>query len=42
MFTRASAVRVTVHKPQAPITAIFEGVGKRLTRHCADRHRRIA
>jgi dihydroneopterin aldolase len=39
---RASAVRVTVHKPQAPITAILEDVGIELTRYRADRHRRTA
>ncbi|MGM4931070.1 dihydroneopterin aldolase [Tardiphaga sp. 619_E2_N8_5] len=38
----ATAVRITAHKPQAPITAIFEDVGIRLTRYRADRHRRTA
>jgi dihydroneopterin aldolase len=42
MFARASAVRIAVHKPQAPITAIFEEVGISLTRYRADRHRRTA
>jgi 7,8-dihydroneopterin aldolase/epimerase/oxygenase len=31
-FARISAVRVTVHKPHAPIAAIFEDVGVILTR----------
>src|ERR1700743_1814535 len=31
-FSRISAVRVTVHKPHAPIAAIFEDVGVILTR----------
>jgi len=26
-FTRVSAVKVTVHKPHAPIAAIFDDVG---------------
>lgn len=32
-FERISAVRVTVHKPHAPIAAIFDDVGVVLTRH---------
>ena len=31
-FARVSAVKVTVHKPHAPIDAIFEDVGVMLTR----------
>jgi dihydroneopterin aldolase len=31
-FSRISAVRITVHKPHAPIAAIFEDVGVILTR----------
>jgi 7,8-dihydroneopterin aldolase/epimerase/oxygenase len=31
-FPRVSAVKVTVHKPHAPIAAIFEDVGVVLTR----------
>ena len=31
-FPRVSAVKVTVHKPHAPIAAIFEDVGVTLTR----------
>ena len=31
-FPRISAVRVTVHKPHAPIQAIFDDVGVTLTR----------
>jgi 7,8-dihydroneopterin aldolase/epimerase/oxygenase len=31
-FSRISAVKVTVHKPHAPIAAIFEDVGVILTR----------
>ena len=31
-FTRISAVKVTVHKPHAPIAAIFDDVGVVLTR----------
>jgi dihydroneopterin aldolase len=31
-FSRVSAVKVTVHKPHAPIAAIFEDVGVVLTR----------
>ncbi|MCA1456802.1 dihydroneopterin aldolase [Bradyrhizobium sp. BRP22] len=31
-FTRVSAVKVTVHKPHAPIAAIFEDVGVVLIR----------
>jgi dihydroneopterin aldolase len=31
-FLRVSAVRVTVHKPHAPIDAIFDDVGVMLTR----------
>jgi dihydroneopterin aldolase len=31
-FSRVSAVKVTVHKPHAPIAAIFEDVGVILTR----------
>jgi dihydroneopterin aldolase len=31
-FARISAVKVTVHKPHAPIAAIFEDVGVILTR----------
>lgn len=42
VHARASAVRIAVHKPQAPITAIFEDVGITLTRCRADRHRRTA
>ena len=32
-FPRVSAVKVTVHKPHAPIAAIFEDVGVVLTRN---------
>jgi dihydroneopterin aldolase len=32
-FERISAVKVTVHKPHAPIAAIFDDVGVVLTRH---------
>ena len=32
-FARVDAVKVTVHKPHAPIAAIFEDVGVVLTRH---------
>jgi dihydroneopterin aldolase len=32
MFARVSAVKITVHKPHAPIAAIFEDVGVVLTR----------
>src|SRR3954462_11211999 len=32
-FTRVRAVKVTVHKPHAPIAAIFEDVGVMLTRN---------
>jgi dihydroneopterin aldolase len=32
-FPRIDAVKVTVHKPHAPIAAIFEDVGVVLTRH---------
>jgi 7,8-dihydroneopterin aldolase/epimerase/oxygenase len=31
-FARVSAVKITVHKPHAPIDAIFEDVGVMLTR----------
>jgi len=31
-FARVRAVKVTVHKPHAPIDAIFEDVGVMLTR----------
>ena len=31
-FSRIDAVKVTVHKPHAPIAAIFEDVGVVLTR----------
>jgi dihydroneopterin aldolase len=31
-FPRINAVKVTVHKPHAPIAAIFEDVGVILTR----------
>jgi 7,8-dihydroneopterin aldolase/epimerase/oxygenase len=31
-FSRVSAIKVTVHKPHAPIAAIFEDVGVVLTR----------
>jgi dihydroneopterin aldolase len=31
-FPRVSAIRVTVHKPHAPIAAIFDDVGITLTR----------
>ncbi len=31
-FPRISAIKVTVHKPHAPIAAIFEDVGVVLTR----------
>lgn len=31
-FTRVSAVKVTVHKPHAPIAAIFDDVGVVITR----------
>lgn len=31
-FSRISGVKVTVHKPHAPIAAIFEDVGVILTR----------
>ena len=31
-FARVSAVKVTIHKPHAPIAAIFEDVGVVLTR----------
>ena len=31
-FTRISAVKVTVHKPHAPIAAIFDDVGVVITR----------
>ena len=31
-FPRISAIKVTVHKPHAPIAAIFEDVGVTLTR----------
>ncbi|TAK49713.1 MAG: dihydroneopterin aldolase [Xanthobacteraceae bacterium] len=31
-FIRISAVRITVHKPHAPIAAIFDDVGVTLTR----------
>lgn len=34
-FDRARAVSVTVHKPQAPIVAIFDDVGIRITRRRA-------
>lgn len=36
-FDRARAVSVTVHKPQAPIVAIFDDVGIRITRRRAVR-----
>jgi 7,8-dihydroneopterin aldolase/epimerase/oxygenase len=36
-FDRAYAVSVTVHKPQAPIAAIFDDVGIRITRRRAAR-----
>ena len=36
-FDRARAVSVIVHKPQAPIVAIFDDVGIRITRRRADR-----
>ena len=36
-FDRARAVSVTVHKPQAPIVAIFDDVGIRITRRRAAR-----
>jgi 7,8-dihydroneopterin aldolase/epimerase/oxygenase len=36
-FDRARAVSVTVHKPQAPIVAIFDDVGIRITRRRATR-----
>ncbi|MDB5486028.1 MAG: dihydroneopterin aldolase [Tardiphaga sp.] len=32
-FPKISTVRVTVHKPHAPIAAIFDDVGVVLTRH---------
>ena len=32
VFPRVSAMKVTVHKPHAPIAAIFEDVGVVLTR----------
>lgn len=32
-FPRVDALKVTVHKPHAPIAAIFEDVGVVLTRH---------
>jgi 7,8-dihydroneopterin aldolase/epimerase/oxygenase len=35
MFLKATVVCVTVHKPQAPISAIFEDVGVRLTKYRA-------
>jgi 7,8-dihydroneopterin aldolase/epimerase/oxygenase len=31
-FPRVSAIKVTVHKPHAPIAAIFDDVGVVLTR----------
>ncbi|MDB5549775.1 MAG: dihydroneopterin aldolase [Tardiphaga sp.] len=34
-FPKISTVRVTVHKPHAPIAAIFDDVGVVLTRHRA-------
>ena len=34
-FPRVSAVKVTVHKPHAPIAAIFDDVGVILTPHAA-------
>lgn len=34
-FTRVSAVKVTVHKPHAPIAAIFDDVGVVITRNRA-------
>jgi dihydroneopterin aldolase len=32
-FPRVSAIRITVHKPHAPIAAIFDDVGITLTRN---------
>ena len=32
-FPKVSAIKVTVHKPHAPIAAIFDDVGVILTRH---------
>ena len=32
-FSRINAVKITVHKPHAPIAAIFDDVGVVLTRH---------
>jgi dihydroneopterin aldolase len=34
-FPRVAEIRVTVHKPHAPIAAIFDDVGVTLTRHRA-------
>ena len=37
-FAKVASVRVTVHKPHAPISAIFADVGVTLTRSRQDRH----